>query len=83
MKTQDGNVKHQFTNNNKDHYIKFKLEIGCFSWCKCFYVLSNFEDWENVIHFGIFFLFNWEKNILFGFGNDSREGSRFNIGTNH
>ena len=30
-----------------------------------------------------FFLFNWEKNILFGFGNDSRKGSRFYSGKNH
>ena len=43
------------TKSNKDHYIKFKLAIGCFSWCKCFYVMSNFEDWENIIHFGNFF----------------------------
>ena len=43
------------TKSNKDHYIKFKLAIGCFSWCKCFYVMSNFEDLENIIHFGNFF----------------------------
>ena len=53
-----------------------KLAIGCFSWCKCLYMMSNFEDWEN----WEFFWFNWEKNILFGFGNDSRKGSLFYIG---
>ena len=42
------------TKSNTDHYIKFKLAIGCFSWCKSFYVMSNFEDWENIIHFGNF-----------------------------
>ena len=46
------------TKSNKDHYIKFKLAIGCFSCCKCFYVMSNFEDWENIIHFGNCFWFN-------------------------
>ena len=71
------------TKNNKDHYIKFKLGIGCFSWCKCFYVMSNFEDWENIIHFGNFFCSIGEKNILFGFGNDSLKGSRFYSGKNH
>ena len=70
MKTQVGNVMDQYTMSNKDirHYIKFKLAIGCLSWCKCFYMMSDFEDWENIIHFGNFFWFNWEKNILFGFG---------------
>ena len=43
------------TKNNKDHCIKFKLGISCFSWCKCLHVLSNFEDWEIIIHFGNFF----------------------------
>ena len=71
------------TKSNKDHYIKFKLAIGCFSWCKCFYVMSDFEDWENIIHFGNFFGSIGKKNILFGFGNDSRKGSLFYSGKNH
>ena len=53
------------TKSNKDHHIKFKLALGCFSWCKCFYMMSNFVNWENIIHFGNFFWFNWEKNTYF------------------
>ena len=80
MKTQAGNVKHQFTNNNTDHYIKFKLEIGCFSWCKCFYVLSNFEDWENIIHFGIFFGSIGKKTYFLALGKTPVKGVGFIAG---
>ena len=40
------------------------------------YVLSNFNDLENIIQFGISFCFNWEK-IYFLTGNDNRNGGRF------
>ena len=63
--------------------FKFKLAIGCFSWCKCFYVMSNFEDWEKIIHFWNFFGSIGKKHILFGFGNDSCKGGRFYSGKNH
>ena len=47
-------------------------------------MLFNLEDWENIIHFGnLFASFNWEKNILFGFGNDSRNRSLFYSEKNH
>ena len=34
-------------------------------------------------HWSSGFWFNWEKNILFGFGNDSCKGSRFYSEKNH
>ena len=43
-------------------------------------MMSNFEDWENIIHFGILFGSFGKKNILYGFGNDSRKGSLFYSG---
>ena len=40
------------------------------------YVLSNFDDLENSIHFGIYLL-QLGKNILFDFGNDNCNRGRF------
>ena len=68
------------TKNNKDHCIKFKLEIGCFSWCKCFYVLSNFEDWESIIHFGIFFGSIGKKTYFLALGTTPVKGVGFIAG---
>ena len=56
------------TKNNKDHCIKFKTGISCFSSCKCLYVLPNFEDWENCIHFGIFFASVGKKPYFLALG---------------
>ena len=68
------------TKNNKDHYIKFKLVIGCFSWCKCFYVMSNFEDWENIIHFGNFFGSIGKKTYFLALGTTPVKGVGFIAG---
>ena len=68
------------TKSNKDHYIKFKLAIGCFSWCKCFYMMSNFEAWENIIHFGNFSWFNWEKAYFLALGTTPVKGVCFIAG---
>ena len=71
------------TKNNKEHCIKFMLGISCFSRCKCFYVLANFENWENIIHFWIFFALIGKKTYFFGFVNDTRNRSRFYSEKNH
>ena len=68
------------TKGNKDHYIKFKLAIGCFSWCKCFYVMSNFEDWENIIHFGNFFGSIGKKTYFLALGTTPVKGVGFIAG---
>ena len=65
------------TKNNNDHYIKFKLAIGCFSWCKCFYVMSNFEDWENIIQFGNFFCSIGKKTYFLALGTTPLKGVGF------
>ena len=39
--------------------------------------------WEIATHFGNFSCSNWEKKILFGFGNDTGEGSWFHREKNH
>ena len=41
-------------------------------------MLYNLEDWKNIIHFGNFFGFHLEINILFGFGNNTESRSRCN-----
>ena len=46
-------------------------------------MLFNFENWDNIIHFVDFFASIGEKNILFGFGNDTRKQSRFYSEKNH
>ena len=76
------------TKSIKDHYIKFKLAIGCFSWCKCFYMMSNFVDWENIIHFGNFFGSIGKKTYFLALGTTPVKGvgfygSRFHRGKNH
>ena len=68
------------TKSNKDHYIKFKLAIACFSWCKCFYVMSNFEDWETIIHFGNFFGSIGEKTYFLALGTTPVKGVGFIAG---
>ena len=68
------------TKSNKDHYIKFKLTIGCFSRCKCFYMKSNFVDWENIIHFGIFFGSIGEKTYFLALGTTPVKGVGFIAG---
>ena len=46
-------------------------------------MLLNLEDWENIIHFENLFASIGEKNILFGFGNDTCNRSRFYREKNH
>ena len=60
--------------------IKFKLAIGCFSWCKCFYMMSNFEDWENIIHFGNFFGSIGKKTYFLALGTTPVKGVGFIAG---
>ena len=60
-------------------YIKFKLAIGCFSWCKCFY-MSNFVDWENIIHFGNFFGSIRKKTYFLALGTTPIKGVGFIAG---
>ena len=40
-------------------------------------------NWEIATHFGNFSCSNWEKKILFGFGNDTGERSWFHREKNH
>ena len=54
--------------NKKDHYIKFELGISCFSSCKCYYVLFNLEDWENIIHYGNLFASIGKKTYFLALG---------------
>ena len=68
------------TKSNKDHDIKCKLAIGCFSWCKCFYMMSNFEDWENIIHFGNFFCSIGKKTYFLALGTNPVKGVGFIAG---
>ena len=68
------------TKSNKDHYNKFKLAIGYFSWCKCFYVMSNFEDWENIIHFGNLFGSIGKKTYCLALGTTPVKGVGFIAG---
>ena len=37
-------------------------------------MMSNFVDWENIIHFGNFFGSIWKKNILFALGTTPLKG---------
>ena len=46
-------------------------------------MLFNLEDWENSIHFGNLFASIGKKNILFGFGNENLNRSRFYREKNH
>ena len=68
------------TKSNKDHYIKFKQAIGCFSWCKFFYVMSNLEDWENIIHFGNYFGSIGKKTYFLALGTTPVKGVGFIAG---
>ena len=68
------------TKSNKDHYIKFKLAIGCFSWCKCFYMMSNFVDWDIIIHFGNFFGSIGKKTYFLALGTTPVKGVGFIAG---
>ena len=54
-----------------------KLAICCFSWCKCFYVMSDFEDWENIIHFGNFFASIGKKTYILALGTTPVKGVCF------
>ena len=54
--------------------FKFKLAIDCFSWCKCFYVMSNFEDWENITHFGNLFGSIGKKTYFLALGTTPVKG---------
>ena len=56
------------TMNKKDHCIKFELGISCFSSCKCYYVLFNLEDWENIIHYGNLFASIGKKTYFLALG---------------
>ena len=42
-----------------------------------------YSRWENFMHFGNFSGPDWEKKILFCFGNDTGNRSRFDRGKNH
>ena len=46
-------------------------------------MLFNFENWENIIHFGIIFASVGKKHIPFGFGNDTHKRSLFYSEKNH
>ena len=42
--------------------------------------MSNFEDWENIIHFGIFFCSIGEKTYFLAFGTTPVKGVGFIAG---
>ena len=42
--------------------------------------MSTFEDWENIIYFGIFWGFNWEKKYFLALGTTPVKGVGFIAG---
>ena len=67
--------------NKKDHYIKFKLGIA-FLDASAIMCCSTLKIGKILFILGIY-LFQLGKNILFGFGNDTRNRSRFYSEKNH